>query len=562
MFSSLYRSYPDVGKLLSLVAEGGFVYKLSKKLVSLSGDKLVREVNKVYKIIRNIIGGRSREREFANIVAAILPRVLFFDEFHTWGIYEKPTVLSLVLMHYLLSTLTVFPENYRAVFSSATPQQDIMKILKAITSNKVSIVNANTVDCKTTRAVKIRGRTEVEFIPIKTKMFGPISWLLLDEYLPNIIAEKVHEIKNAKRAIIFGRRIYSVEKAATIFRDKTGITPVVITSIKPPEGFLGREYLIEKKEQGDLYVFGNYSIELGIDLSNIQYSIVIASSRGEFVQRMGRSGRGGMNSKLVVPIPSHYFSEVINHLSSNQSNISYWSFLEILSLVLPSEIIVKEVGSRAIIYHRLGKLRIYLPLASLVLSVLHRFRDKPEDIKKMLSEFVRIVDIIRISRIFRWMRTRVSKNLNTLTDIASFRIAPSTPYARKESSIDAIDGEASFITLLANYAVSLDRRKGKLVLILHYPHKKSVRYVSVLDMRILDKDLLESLYGMVITSNKLLKILPIETRIRNPIITILREYPIPVYVAKPHTVVELLHVFGHAIRLDVSGVPQAYLIIL
>lgn len=573
MLSHTYRSHYDVGKILSLVADGEYVYRVSSGVLSQidNEDSLRRYVDGVYKNLRALVESRVAERELAELSSALLPPVLFFDEFHTWNFYELPTTLSLVLLHRLASLLSARREGYKVVFSSATPNQAIVDVLGKVSEGEpVKVVSAKVVDGSTNAASKIRGRTTIELYPIETKASGYPAWMELDNSLPKVVEEKCSEIIGSKRAIVFGRRVCAVEEAAEAFRNKTKVVPVVITGVHPPPGFGRRDELVAKKASGELYVFGNYAIELGVDLQGIVYSIISAASLGELVQRMGRSGRGGIDSKVIILMPAAYVDEVLHRLSG-RSRASYYEFIGAMGWVMPGEVAVRKLGNEVILSSRIGKLRLYLPLATYVLMLIFRHRDKPRDLKEALSKFISILRAMNIDKgFFSWLRERVPKSVAALVDLASFRLSPSVPYARTEGQVD---GEAALATLLLNYDVSIDTSSG-FRLVIGRPTKRSARDVLSLELEHPDRDLLKCINGTVLQGKVALELIGgmVSKGSRNRLLMrAIEGADVPLYVICRDeggegeaiaSVIEVLHAHGQAILLEHSGEPYAYLLLL
>ncbi|MEM4570720.1 MAG: DEAD/DEAH box helicase, partial [Desulfurococcaceae archaeon] len=377
MLSHMYRSHHDLAKVLDLASSGKIVLELAEKALSLmeNEDELRRYTLRIAKMVKKLVEGRTAERELADLSSALLPPVLFFDEFHTWSFYELPTAAALVLLHRLTSLMSTRREMYRVVFSSATPNQRILDIVRKIAGeSSVEKVEVNPVDCGRGSVAMVKGRTMVELYPVETNVYGALAWIEVDKSLPSVVESKAEEIVKYERAMILGRRVYSVEKAAESFHRITGKTPAVVTGVVPPPGFYGKDALVERRATGELYVFGNYAVELGVDLQNMRYSIVVASNLGELVQRMGRSGRGNVDSKSVVLVPRCYVDEVTKKLKS-RSTVSYRELVEAFSWIMPDEHIVRKLGNEVMLYWNIGKLRVYLPLATHVLILFLRHMD-------------------------------------------------------------------------------------------------------------------------------------------------------------------------------------------
>lgn len=568
MFSHMYRSHHDLAKILDPASCGRLVYAVASKMLSLMGneDELRKYNEKIVKRVKALVGERGAERELADLSSALLPPVVFFDEFHTWGFYELPTAMALVLLHRLTSLTSTRREMYRVVFSSATPNQHVVDMLRKLTGeSSVEVVEATSADCGGGSVARVRGRTTVEIHPVATGTYGALAWVDLDSHLPFVVRSKASEILTHERVIVFGRRVWSVEESAKNFYSETGAIPTVVTGIAPPQPFHGKEELVEKKASGELYVFGNYAVELGVDLQNIRYSIVVASNLGELVQRVGRSGRGGVDSKVVVLVPKSYASVVAERLGKT-SGIRYSELVEAFSWVMPDEHIVKKLGNRVVMAWGVGKLRIYLPLATYVLVSFLRYRDKPRDLEPILQEFVKIAQLFKIDgKFFSWLGRRVSRNPGVLVELASFRLSPSVPYVRAGST-NRVDGESNPVTLLSNYDVELDTSEGFRVIV-KGPVQRRVKDVASIEMMAPDRNLLSSLNGSILSSRLVLDLLRRTKMSRSLLTEILKRLDTPIYLIyalgdKDLLVLETLHAYGQAIAVEHSGVAYAYMLLL
>ena len=428
-----------------LAAEEGFVYDLAKKIAHASIDELNTIIWDLKKEISQLFQLKEKERERFNIYSALFSEILFLDEFHTWTMYERPTVLALILLHYLESLRTPDPERYRIIFSSATPQNEFYTLLEKLGLGSIKIIRAKLLHNET-NADRVKSRTIVKFIPIPVKpSAGPISWFKMEDYLPIIVGELAQDIVFRGRAIVFGRRNAIVESSAEVFHKETNEVPAVITGVKTR--FLGKEVLEERKESGKLFVFGNYSIELGVDLRKIPYGIVYGVYVGEVIQRFGRIGRGDVDqAEVIIPVPIGYAGNILHFISKNGKEVSYEEFTKLLSEILPERLGMESYGTKYIMKHKIGKLRIYLPLATYILTLLMLWEYTIE-FKRLCQKFVNLVESLEIPKVFPWLR-KISKTSRVLLPLASFRITAFIQYVR-----DNIEDFASLSTLLGNYDV-------------------------------------------------------------------------------------------------------------
>ena len=158
MLSSLYRSVPDAQKILSLATEEGFVYDLAKKIAQASIDELNAIIWNLKKEISQLLQLKEKERKRFNIYSALFSEILFLDEFHTWTMYERPTVLALILLHYLESLRTPKPERYKIILSSATPQNEFYTLLEKLGLGSIKIIRAKLLHNET-NADRVKSKT-------------------------------------------------------------------------------------------------------------------------------------------------------------------------------------------------------------------------------------------------------------------------------------------------------------------------------------------------------------------------------------------------------------------
>ena len=547
MLSFLYRSVPDAQKILSLAAEEGFVYDLAKKIAHASIDELNTIIWDLKKEISQLFQLKEKERERFNIYSALFSEILFLDEFHTWTMYERPTVLALILLHYLESLRTPDPERCKIIFSSATPQNEFYTLLEKLGLGSIKIIRAKLLHNET-NADRVKSRTIVKFIPIPVKpSAGPISWFKMEDYLPIIVGELAQDIVFRGRAIVFGRRNAIVESSAEVFHKETNEVPAVITGVKTR--FLGKEVLEERKESGKLFVFGNYSIELGVDLRKIPYGIVYGVYVGEVIQRFGRIGRGDVDqAEVIIPVPIGYAGNILHFISKNGKEVSYEEFTKLLSEILPERLGMESYGTKYIMKHKIGKLRIYLPLATYILTLLMLWEYTIE-FKRLCQKFVNLVESLEIPKVFPWLR-KISKTSRVLLPLASFRITAFIQYVR-----DNIEDFASLSTLLGNYDVIY--RNGRLEI--KGVSKKSLKDVMTLYCRYSPN----GLYDIVISSGLLMKILGRNIMGNEVLRKILKEKEVPLYIAPIDEDYEIFNAFGYAIRVNIlAGGKVFYMLLL
>jgi len=559
MLSSMYRSVPDAYKILDLALDGDFVYRIIKRIASASNrEELDRAVLDVKNLIEEVFPFKSYERERLNIYSALFSEVLFLDEFHTWTIYERPTVIALVLLHYFESLKSARPSNYRVVFSSATPQNDVYELIRLFDLGEVKVIRAEA-DPTCSDSDRVKSKTAVEFVPVSTKpLAGSIAWFKVENSIPEIVKMYKDIVLSSNRAIVFARRNAVVEEAAELFNKLTGKTPALVTGVKTR--FPGKELLEERKTGGELYVFGNYSIELGVDLRSIRFGLPYGVSVGEVVQRFGRIGRGDVDEAVVViPVPYGYKTAITKWIEKTGGEVDYATFVSILSDFMPEKLGIEALGTKFVMNHKLGKLRLYAPLAGYIITQIYMW-EYYEMLQRLCKVFVDIVEKLGITEIFGWLR-KVSKIPEVLIPLASFRISYTVPYARvveKElGKTETIEDFASLSTLLGNYDVEYN--EGRIVI--KGLSKKSLLEVLSLHYSYSPK----GVYDTIITSDFLLNMLGKAVKGNSTLIRILKENPAPLYIAPPNADSEVLEVFaayGYALKCVLPTDKSFYAFIL
>jgi len=558
MLSSTYRSVPDVYKVLDLALDGGFVYRIAKRIAAASNrEELDEAVLDAKSILAEVFEFKSHERERLNIYSALFSEVLFLDEFHTWTTYERPTVIALVLLHYFESLKSARPENYRVVFSSATPQNDMYELIKSLGLGEVKVIRAE-VDpaCSDSDSDRVKSRTIVEFVPVPTKPpAGYVAWFKVEDFIPEIVEMYKDVLLSSGRAIVFARRNAVVEEAAELFSKLTGKTPAVVTGVRTR--FPGKELLEERKDNGELYVFGNYSIELGVDLRSIRFGLSYGVSVGEVVQRFGRIGRGDAGEAFVViPVPHGYSVAITKRIEKTGGEVDYATFVGILGDIMPERLGVEALGTKFVMSHKIGKLRLYAPLAGYIMTQIYMW-EYHEMLQRLCKVFVDIVEKLGITEIFGWLR-KVSKTPGVLIPLASFRISYTVPYARVVAEkTESIEDFASLSTLLGNYDVEYSERR----IVIRDVSKKPLSEVLSLYCSYSPK----GIYDTIITSDFLLNMLGKAVKGNSVLIRILKENPAPLYIVPPDADAEILEVFaayGYALRFVLPAGKAFYAFIL
>ena len=493
--------------------------------------------------VRRLLGrARFVCRELLDILTG-LGDVVFVDEYHVWSGFEKQTILALSLSYLVLQPY--IGTYFRLVFSSATPDPEVVDLLRTVFEEDVEEIVAELIPCNTQNAHVIRGRTILELYQVETKVAGPSSWLQADASLPDVVEAKLEELCQAERFIVFGRRASSVEIAAEKFYERTNIKPIVVTGIRHPQ-FPGKEVLAERKERGTLPLFGNYAIEIGVDLKNIRYGVVVAATPGELIQRVGRIGRGNVDSKIVIVVPKWYYFDMVKQLSKH---MEYTKALQAIAEYMYERLPVHKLLEK-LAQGPLGVVKVYAPLSTLILPILGSDKAYDKSTLEVLKRYLKVLKAIKVDERFkRWLVNRVAKNSEVLRSLASFRATWFVEYERESGEgEDVIIDTASISTLLSNYALSLSR-SGKLRI--GYAQRKKVSEVFQVYAKMAGK--LKHFYNSIVPANIVAQAAGIDVeeqdRLEEKILAHLLRRSDPVYIAKPDEEFELLVAYGYGVRV-------------
>ena len=334
----------------------------------------------------------------------------------------------------------------------------------------------------------------------------------------------------------FSRRNSIVEVSARVFHERTGKIPVVVTGVRPPKDFLGREALEERRSFGELFVFGNFSVELGIDLRRIRCGIVHGATLGEIIQRIGRIGRGDVDEAWIgIVMPKIY----VSHFSDlNEKVVSYNEFVEKLSQVIAQTLPVETCGESFIRSSSIGKIRMYLPLTSFLLYQIALW-EYHEDVKKLVKKMIEMFNRLGVD----------DKNLEPLRKADSPEILIPLAFMRRGDYVryvrDGVEDEASITTLLGNYDVKYEN--GRVVI--KGVEKKPLYKLMTLTAVDASARAIREKSGRITSSKQALRDIRLEGD--ETLLKILRNRDIPLYITKEeNNCMKVLTAFGHAIEIE------------
>ncbi len=524
-------STPRAWKLLDKIVTG--------EVLDILEEYAHRDRVRAHKKAVELMGGTYLGKVLYDVLAS-LGNVFFIDEFHVWKGFEKPTVEAMVSAMSTIAKIHLI--DTRFVFSSATPLKLSEEVRKSI--SPLVEVKAKPSSSGDT----IRGPTRLRIVSARVRGGGASAWMQTDNYLSELVANEYPSLHSSKRFMVIGRRNYNVEKAAEVFYELTSARPVIVTGVNPPAWADGREVLAKLKDSGFLPLFGNFAVELGVDLSNIRYGIVTAATHGELVQRIGRIGRGDTESTIVVPVPHLYFNGIKTELERAKD---YVEALEVFEEYMDKELPVEECYERSSSLIKIAKLRILMALSAVALSLVTSDKYQDKTYEEFINNYLNIIGELW-DQVGYWLVTRVARTAHTLLTLASFRLGVQVKYSR-----NGTEDYASLSTLLSNYAVTIDGDK----LVVEGLEKARLRDVFVVSSMAYE-DEWEPLYDKILPASLVARLGKLEGSLLADILAMIDD---PVYVSDPDdTCMGVLKVYGQAVEVKpVAGTgPLAYLVLL
>jgi len=530
--TGFFRDFDKLKDFLREASDYHSVFRLMREISEMSDEDLRFFLMKTRQRLIHLFQRKSLERTRLDIFSALFSDVMFLDEFHAWSFYDKPVLLALLIIYYLEHESR--GRRWRIILSSATPDRDFVEKLKRL-EIKIREVTAVTHE-RSENSQKIKSKMIIEILPSESfESSGFIAWITSEDDLPKIVDELSDKIVSCERAIIFSRRNSVVEVSARVFYERTGRIPVVVTGVRPPKDFLGREALEERRSFGELFVFGNFSVELGIDLRRIRCGIVHGATLGEIIQRIGRIGRGDVDEAWIgIVMPRIYVSRFGD---LDEKTISYGEFVEKLSQVAPQKLPVEKYGESYVWSSSIDRIRMYLPLTSFLLyqSALWEYH---EDVKKLVRKMIEIFDRLEID----------GRDLEPLRKIDTPEILIPLAFMRRGDYVryvrDGVEDEASMTTLLGNYDVEYEN--GRVVI--KGVEKRSLHNLMTLTAVDASAGALREKSGRITSTRQALRDIRLEGD--ETLLKILRNRDIPIYITKEeNNYIKILTAFGHAIEI-------------
>ncbi len=279
-FESITFTVPEYPYLLLSGTYDNF-YRVGVLLKALRRMDLAK-VAKTFKL--------SRERVVMKKFCAelLFSPFMFFDEFHAYSSKSLYGALALLIIYTSMPFI-----GTKVAISSATETKEF-KLAKEI------IEEYEEIEAKPGKDV-VRGETELELnmISFVKPWPGAARFAQVEGVVPEIVQKKMNEIKEVvkrgKKAIIIVDRIATVyEIYKKVVKEINDV--VCVTSMKEELNCSG-----DPREAS--VIVGNEAISYGVDIKDLDYGIITAKLWFQFVQRIGRLGRGSQGSKAIAVLP-------------------------------------------------------------------------------------------------------------------------------------------------------------------------------------------------------------------------------------------------------------------
>ncbi len=241
-----------------------------------------KEVSKAFSL--------SRERVVVRKFCAelLFSPFMFFDEFHAYSSKSLYGAIALLIIYTSLPFI-----DTKIAISSATSTKEF-DVAKEILGEYEEIVAKPGEDV-------VRGKTllEVDMVEFSKPWPGPSRFAQVETVMTDVVKKKMDKIKETvkkgKKAIII------VDKVATVYEIYKTLSSeikdvVCVTSLKEELGCSG-------DPRSASVIVGNEAISYGVDIKDLDYGIITAKLWFQFVQRLGRLGRGSEVAEAVAVLP-------------------------------------------------------------------------------------------------------------------------------------------------------------------------------------------------------------------------------------------------------------------
>jgi len=243
---------------------------------------------------------------------------LFVDEFHLYDPYELDALAALLKIYKDFVELPV-------VFSSATPASDTLTELSDTLGEWGVELRPEKVEAEVMNGLggfAVRGETLFEVIPVKTTKGGLAAFYEACDEIPGIVLDDLlDELKllGDGRALVIAERLWMVPVIVRGLRD-AGIEVDCIASITPAG----------ECRAGARVIVGSEATTQGVNLGRVVLGVTAGTSSEDVIQRIGRVGRRGVNSKVYLVAPERALEK-----APPSGVMSYYELVSWVSKVYP-----------------------------------------------------------------------------------------------------------------------------------------------------------------------------------------------------------------------------------
>ncbi|MEB2793462.1 MAG: hypothetical protein G5Z42_01185 [Caldisphaeraceae archaeon] len=300
LYSGAYRDLQVVGKLvhnlLQLLAEG--------KDSAIIENELRKTMTASRSVLAPIIGLKARLLEYP----------LFIDEFHLYGKYELDALYAILKLNKEVSL-----EEYPIIFSSATPARDTLEELEKELGIRYETIEYRPLE-DTCNGFKVRGKTEVDIVGIDSTNYRGLGAYyhvgdrVSDKLLNNYKDEIKNVVKSNRKVMVILDRVYQVFWT---------VEDLIKGKLNPVECHVSIPHPRCTKQAN--IVIGSNRLTQGISVEDIVFLASTAVGVEDAIQRFGRSGRGGLDSHVVLFAPKDKVNKVNNQKGKR---LSYDQFIK------------------------------------------------------------------------------------------------------------------------------------------------------------------------------------------------------------------------------------------
>ena len=240
---------------------------------------------------------------------------VIFDEYHLYDEEQIANILAWLITSYR------FFKNIKWFFVSATPEPILLKLLEGQRID-YKIIQQDLADSGRV----IQGRQRIYFIS-KSQHYSLYKWMFENENIRDDVREKIFEaIKNNKKVFLLFDSLREAKIAETKIRSLFPDAKVGVNT-----GFETRQKSFEFSPEKYDVIITTSKAEVGVNYPVQLAYIDSGKYLRNFLQRIGRIGRGGEESEIYCVTPVSIVERIKKFVGDN-ANINYYEFINVLNL--------------------------------------------------------------------------------------------------------------------------------------------------------------------------------------------------------------------------------------